>query len=370
MENVISYYWTTSTCRSVCVAAVGFGYGPRNAAHALAHTLHLNLNQWKTDYDPISDELRRCSVFMNFGVPQLCRPQDWTGLAVWIDCIAWLRKTLPPQIEEYDMLLGESFFSPVVSLSTAQRIEWIDPLLCIVEPHLKNTDCSPAGENYILISFGGIETPISSDIHRYAVPMMILGALNDAAKKRGDSRKLVCCCPPRIANHLSRDRDLSSIVFTTPNQLQLLQLLRKTSLYIVQPGLYGPFEAFQMGVPTAFTMPFSYTQVCQARAYDKLKLLGNPPLWYDMNNRIRDLEGDVDHEEPACFGEIGAFLTALFAKTDKRNELENWAALALGGNLISSNLIDARAIYASNTNGGRTCHISRISTYLLNEVSS
>ena len=172
--------------------------------------------------------------------------------------------------------------------------------------HKTNKSISKGG--HILVSFGGVETPFTTDIHRFVIPEVVLESLALASQKLHDNRKIVCCLPSHILKRFQLNPNLSKVHFLSPNHMEFLPILNNASLYVVQPGLYGPFEAFENGIPTVFTTPFSYTQVCQSKAYDKEGLSGYIPMWNQLDNEIGDLFGDIENEEEYCFEKISIWI--------------------------------------------------------------
>lgn len=343
MAHMIPYYFSHSNCGKVRIIIASFGYGPRVAAETFANLLNLTIDKWQVN--SASLENKKFEVTYNFGVAQ---PDDEpeTSFKIWIDCLMWLRSSIPTKVADYDLFLAENFFvtnptlikqmngsiirdiAPIYSLNGNSALKKI--------PENKNNK-----ERHILISFGGIETPFTTDIHRFPIPKVVLESLVFASQRLKDNRKIICCIPLHILKKLQQNPNFSGIQFISPTQKEFLPILNDASIYIVQPGLYGPFEAFESGIPTVFTTPFSYTQVCQAKAYDKEGVAGYIPMWKDLDNKIGYLDGDIENEEETCSEKIGNWIEENIIESNS-NHYYDWAEKVLRDEIISPQLTKKR----------------------------
>ena len=160
------------------------------------------------------------------------------------------------------------------------------------------------------------------------------------------------------SNQLGALSEMSAVTFLSPDHSSFIQLLKRATLYVVQPGLYGPFEAFERQIPTVFCTPFSYTQILQARKYEDLGLLGEAPLWSELNGVIGPLHGDVGLEEANCFREIADWLRS--ARGRFKGAFHEWAQRVVAGTVVTEDLTSKRSQHA------RSC--SRFSDEYLNEL--
>lgn len=343
MESIEPYYWTSSKCGRVGFVIAPFGYGPRTAANTIANLLNVSLHPWESYLrKDLAAELKP-SLFLNFGVSDPSYISCSSGYRVWVDCLMWLRRGLPKQVLAYDLFLAESFFElqeNILPQSSALRV--VPPLYD--SPNVSARQVADQ-KGHILVSFGGVETPFTKAVHRYLFPERILRALIETACQLNDSRKIICCMPSHICKRLSTLQDLRLVHFTSPSRDRFLKLLSDASLYIVQPGLYGPCEAFKYRVPTLFMPPFSYTQLCQAKAYDRLNLLGHVPLWSELDKEFGHLMGDIETEEAKSFELLGDWLEAHALRGSSQQSFKLWTKAAMKGELISDRLVQRRADY-------------------------
>ena len=140
---------------------------------------------------------------------------------------------------------------------------------------------------------------------------------------------------------------MGMVRWDTPDRLEFLGYLAACSRYVVQPGLYGPFEAFEMEVDTAFSPPFSCTQVWQALAYAERGLLGSVPLLAAAAAAIQDTSFDSNNER-LVFQRIDSWHRQLAGDSDIEQELNFWADAVLGDEVVSEGLRKQRCEYAAS----------------------
>ena len=163
MKQVNTYYSSQSVCGRVRLIAIAFGYGPRVAAENMAKQLNIEIEEWKMGKLNSADKTFK--VLLNFGVPETKEEKN-AGFKVWIDCLMWLRNTIPDDVKNYDLILAEKFFdtNPLL-LKSGLPIHEIPPLISSNNDVI-DWEIAYKKEGHILISFGGIETPFTSDVHR------------------------------------------------------------------------------------------------------------------------------------------------------------------------------------------------------------
>lgn len=342
---MIPYYHTQSKCGKVRIIAAPFGYGPIVAAATLAKILNLTFDDWQIN-TPISKNFD-FKLLLNFGVKRPINEPE-SAFRIWIDCLMWLRNKIPKEVEDYDLFLAEKFFKTnpeLFSQIPESKIIDISPLYSLNGSPLYNK--SVIVQNYggnILVSFGGVETPFTTDVHRFTIPDIVLESLVITSRKLKDKRKIICCIPMHISKQLINNRNFSEILFLSPTHEEFISILKTASIYIVQPGLYGPFEAFENEIPTVFTTPFSYTQVCQARAFEKEDLMGYIPMWSELNEAIGSLQGDFFNEQEACFEKI-SFWIANNIIASNFCQYYKWAEMVLKSEIVSSEMTIKRKQY-------------------------
>lgn len=345
MATVIPYYYSHSKCGKVRIIIAPFGYGPRVAAETMAKLLNLTIGEWNINSTPIKNE--KFEVTYNFGVAQPVDEPE-TSYRIWVDCLMWLRNKIPKEVADYDLFLAENFFTInplLVKQMNGSNIKDIAPLYSLNGYSTFNkTTGSISKERHILVSFGGVETPFTTDVHRFAIPTLVLESLVFASDKLNDKRKIVCCLPSHILKQFQCNPKFSQVRFLSPAHEEFLSILKNASLYVVQPGLYGPFEAFENGIPTVFTTPFSYTQVCQTKAYEEQELTGYIPMWKQLDNEIGNLFGDIENEEEYCFNKISNWIEENI-KRDSSNSYSEWAKYVLKNEVISEQITMKRMNY-------------------------
>jgi hypothetical protein len=311
------------------------------------------------DNEPHGD----AKLLFNFEVENFQVANEETQFRVWVDCLLWLRSSLAAPVFEYDIVLAESFFPIRSNFLMMSNVQVISPLIDFDQ--LPQKDQPNGTARYILISFGGVETPYTQDIHRVLIPSRVLQATVEASEALHDTRPMICCAPASLCQQLSNKNTVPRVRFLSPNHGEYLALLRGADLNIVQPGLFGPFEAFAARVPTVFCPPFSYTQLCQARKYEEYGLLGEVPLWSSFDREMGSYDGDLKTEEPACFQHVAAWFEENLGPCEHRDAFLGWARRALEGSLATSELTKRRANHIESCTSFPETHLSVLSQLLL-----
>lgn len=341
---ILPYKWSVSKCGKAYFAITPFGYGTRIAAETMAKLLDLQLSGWAESTNQKESFEKKPILIFNFGVTDDLPVDELPGFKVWVDCLMWLRDRLPENVRKYDMVLSETFFENSLKRYQESYIKHIPPLTYSPDTIAKTDE----NNEIILISFGGVETPFTTDTHRFKVPRQILKSICMALENQSDNRSVICCMPTHLQKELSEGMKLEKVKFCSPSHEQFIQLVKQSSLYFLQPGLYGPHEAFLSKIRTAFVTPFSYTQLCQARAFDRLNLLGEVPLWEELNSRIRTYQGNIESEEMDCFKELSTWLERRIGN-ESESIFIDWVKDMLSTNSESENLIRRREAYAAQS---------------------
>ena len=298
--------------------AVGFGFGPRVAGAVLAEKLGWSAPNWFPEYGAPEALGRSYRILLNFGVTDLRIALIDANVRIWIDCLGWLRKS-PPSIivNTHQVLLWERFFDHVDSPSHANVGIPIEPLVRWAGTARLD---APRGSSRrrIVVCFGGIETPYSTRTHNLDMPHQILRGIathiDDAAhtcrpsrlvsqpqiglREESDEPLVECYLPEPLLSECRNDPALAALTLRTSNADEYRDALQKCSLAILQPGLYGPFEAFSFGVPVKLTFPMSYSQAYQYGTYREAGLTS------ESDSALAKLEGsgrNVEIDEPEWF---------------------------------------------------------------------
>lgn len=253
------YRWTYRGDHKILVTAVGFGIGPRIAAENLLIDLHAAREgepiEWHDSGLEQFAPLLEINLLLNFGVI-VPLPKFTAQRRIWIDCVDWLRTSVPAHVQEYDLLLREAFFLSPSGGDRGDPRKWRD-----VQPIIRTRerDVKP-DQDMILMSFGGIATPYSTRVHAIDMPMAFLQGtcrfLDVVTQKHVvaflPDNLLEACKLANMEHERLLLRPLDRIVFK--------EAMSRCGTLICQAGLYTPFEAMKMGVPFALTYPMSFTQ--------------------------------------------------------------------------------------------------------------
>lgn len=337
----MSWYLFDSPTSSIRFIAAGFGFGPRIAAENLAIDLGLNIDHWRSANEVHRDMLNKPKLLLNFGVTK----PDWlvngVGNKVFIDCLMWLRDRQPDITSAYKTVLAETFFPTRDDLrdNPAPVID-IQPLIA----SLGSRDPKP--KERLVISFGGINTPFSTHTHRIEMPRAVIEAFDIAKQPLPSEMEIMCFLPADIRDEVGRRTDLSHVQLHLADREHFRDKLRKASAYVIQPGLYGPLEAFRLGIPTHFMFPMSYTQCCQLKAFRDRKLLRSVPMLDSMKDILLGLSTNFDEAEPACFRLLESWWKG-WDNVDLQTQLTAWATRLIANISIPVGLEDRRYCYAT-----------------------
>ncbi len=305
------YRWTYLGDPKILITAVGFGIGPKIAAENLLIDL-----QAAKEGEPIEWHdaglkqivpLLEIKLLLNFGVITPL-PKCAAQYRVWIDCVDWLRTGVPAHVQEYDLLLREVFFPSPPGGDRGDPTKWRD-----VQPiiHTRKRVSKP-DHNLILMSFGGIATPYSTQVHAIDMPMTFLRGtcrfLDTTTSQYvvaflPDSL-LEACKYANVEHERLRLRPLDRIIFQ--------EAMSRCGMLICQAGLYTPFEALKMGVPFALTYPMSFTQDRQGARFREMGIECCQFPWTESASRT-PFDADIETIES------GWFTDTAFAWKDVKN---------------------------------------------------
>jgi hypothetical protein len=88
--------------------------------------------------------------------------------------------------------------------------------------------------------------------------------------------------------------------------------------------------------------------MCQTRKYEEHGLLGHVSLWDELDSEIGMLNGQIEAEEPKCFGKLVPWLNKRIMRNGRRRVLSDWAEILLNENLVTDSLTNKRASYAQS----------------------
>ena len=290
------FYWWYHQHSRLLVFAVAFGLGPRIAAENLVCDLEVTTEgvRWTgSDDSPVPDFIE-IDVLINFGVLE-----DIQGMRprrrIWVDCVDWLRASLPLHIQGYDLLLREVFFESEKSDRKGSCLKWRD-----VHPLIRSgcRDKNP-DSNLVVLSFGGVFTPYSSKVHSMEMPITFMRGVAQAVN--GSSKNVVVFLPETLRLEAVRDAKICDAINIAPLARDAFRTaLSRCSLLLCQPGLYTPFEAMQIGVPLALTFPMSFTQAIQSRRLANLGVMAHP-IVFDEPFTASSASPTIESAEAAWF---------------------------------------------------------------------
>lgn len=332
----IGYFWNETPCRRIHILAVAFGLGPRVAAEDLAESMGWELGTWREPLDR-DTKIPEAELLVNFGVTQEAAKQP-AKLRVWVDPLVWLRRQLPEAILDYDLVLAERFFPAPCLPAQVPTVE-VRPSLSKLQGRRSHASSGP-----VIISFGGVGTPHSTSIHTTEFPALLLRALARASSLH--NRAVVCCLPEHYLGSLATHAVFPNLSFLSPRRTRLIELLTEASLYVVQPGLYGPFEGFILGLPLVFLPPFSYTQFAQSERYRLEGVLGSVPLLDELADVVGHQRFVFGDEQRTFFSLLESWYGDRGNSHEVATELNDWADKILAFDSLPATLTEHRCALA------------------------
>ncbi len=294
-----SYYWFYQGDHRILVVAVGFGLGPRVAAENLLLDLKVIEDDeihWRDSCLAYMADLDEVSLLLNFGVLSEL-PDFQPKQRIWIDCVDWLRTTLPPHVKNYDLLLREAFFPSAPSDDKGDIAKWHDVQPLIRPP--KRDDHPDA--DLILLSFGGVATPYSTEVHMVEMPLAFLRSVKQCLDEQ-TSKRVVAFLPKNLLLRCQGNEEVSHdrLELRALDRTAFMEAMKRCGLLISQPGLYTPFEAMKMGVPFALTYPMSFTQDRQGAKFREMEVDCCQAPWFDEQALPRT-DADIEVVEAQWF---------------------------------------------------------------------
>lgn len=278
------YSWFYQEEHYILVVAVGFGWGPKIAAENLLLDMKVveeDEVKWReTGLDELAG-LVEVRLLLNFGV--LCQiPEFDCERRVWVDCVDWLRTTLPPDIKNYDLLLREAFFPSQPSADKGDPTKWH-----AVKPLIRTLPRGEVDPDLILLSFGGVKTPYSTDVHKLAMPHAFLQCV-EVCLEQMPTKRVVAFVPDDLLALCKGDASIEHerLELRKAERKGFMEAMQTCSLLICQPGLYTPFEAMEMKVPFVLTYPMSFTQSRQGRKYVEMKVPMCSAPWVTLDEAV------------------------------------------------------------------------------------
>ncbi len=254
---------------------------------------HASLPWRRSDHEDVDGSPPE--VLVNFGVASACLPGAATAvLRVWVDCIAWLRAATPPCVQDYDFHFSEAFFG-----STALG----DSTVTLVRPLLNVPKAAaiPSARNDVVLALGGMHTPYLKEEF-----LADWAGLHVEALVQAELGRTVVLLPTSLIDAVRRrvtPRDAVDI-YPLADSADWHRLLASAECVLLQPGLYGPFEAFTRAARSRLLAPYSWTQVHQLQRFMEAQLVDTPPPWWEaMSSGLQEalrLPPDVASEPLVC----------------------------------------------------------------------
>jgi hypothetical protein len=165
-----------------------------------------------------------------------------------VDSLLWMRDHVPAPFRDATRYWAQDFVG--VRERAAGVAEVVGPLLP-ARPAVR------APVDRLVVALGGAPSPFDDAADDDAWGDVLVGGLAAIAGRFTD---VVCLASARMAARLDARHGGRGIVFSSAAPADAASLLASAALVLAAPGLTTTLECFQLGVPTAFLPPLSYSQ--------------------------------------------------------------------------------------------------------------
>lgn len=289
-----------------------FGLAPRTAGEILARRRGCDRLDWRPVDTVPADATVRTLVSLGAILPvEVIRS---AGRSAWVDCIAWIRDAPPPSAAAYDVRVDEAYF-PGEARDAGEAGDAGDggnagegilegaPLIALAPPRRGGTSRA------VVLSLGGVHSQALAPADLSVALDVMLTAAGRAFARVADATGTLLL-PSDLIPTARAHPEAGSLQLEPVAPGAFHAHLATAGGAIVQPGLAGPFEAFAAGVPTAITLPFTWTQLHQTLEFERRGLHEPSTLAARYLAPFRQASRRVD-DEPAITSALGEAQRAL-----------------------------------------------------------
>jgi hypothetical protein len=165
-----------------------------------------------------------------------------------VDSLLWMRDHVPPPFRDATRYWAQDFVG--VKERAAGVAEVVGPLLP-ARPAVR------APVDRLVVALGGAASPFDDAEDDDAWGDVLVEGLRALAGRFAD---VVCLASERMASRLDARHGGRGIAFASAAPVEAASLLASARLVLAAPGLTTTLECFQLGVPTVFLPPLSYSQ--------------------------------------------------------------------------------------------------------------
>jgi hypothetical protein len=165
-----------------------------------------------------------------------------------VDSLLWMRDHVPTPFRQATRYWAQDF------VGVRERAQGVAE---VVGPLLPPAPAVRAPVSRLVVALGGAPSPFADAADDDAWGDVLAGGLRAIAGQFAD---VVCLASERMAERLDARHGGRGIAFASAAPADAASLLASASLVLAAPGLTTTLECFQLGVPTVFLPPFSYSQ--------------------------------------------------------------------------------------------------------------
>ncbi len=320
--------------KTVIVVANPFGYGPAGKALSIVEELHKRLKNDRVLFaggefvreiiDSGSeivevderDERALTVIFKKIDNPYIVSSQNRFAVkvakeleltAAFFDGLAWFWKTIPPDHLIADLIFWPRFPDMTKKIPPGHSIHFIG---AIVEKTQRGITAEQKDDQSILLSVGGVKNPLTVEM-----PVAYLNLLADGLNylqntSLGKKRRIIVAGGHHALLYLKGKIINPNVCLKNLQHIDFLNLLERMPHLVTTGGQTATTEAFAMGIPVSFILPFNLSQYALVEVLKKHTAVSRFLQWSsycDLPDNISDFsEGDAMIEFNRCAVEMNA----------------------------------------------------------------
>ncbi len=190
-----------------------------------------------------------------------------------VDSLLWMRDRVPTPFREATRYWAQDF------VGVRERAQGVAE---VVGPLLPPGPVVRAPVNRLVVALGGAPSPFADAADDDAWGDVLVAGVRAMAGRFAD---VVCLSSERTAARLDARHGGRGIAFASAAPADAASLLASASLVLAAPGLTTTLECFQLGVPTVFLPPFSYSQWWILKVLRARRVAPHAYHWADRTRR-------------------------------------------------------------------------------------
>ncbi|HEX3479156.1 MAG TPA: hypothetical protein VHT91_29230 [Kofleriaceae bacterium] len=217
------------------------------------------------ELDRHADLIARAAVFVSNTNPLSARYAKLRGCRVaYIDTLFWMWDQIDEVVACADAFIVQDF----VGVDANRRRLAIDlPGFHRVGPLIALDGERIATEPLALVSFGGIESPLTIPGRTNRYPWVMTPLIVEALRRLGGIERTVICGRGPVMDALAAEHGGPGLELRFLPHREYIAALRRCRVHLAAPGLTGAYEARALGVPMVPLLGQNYSQQLQVETF-------------------------------------------------------------------------------------------------------